>query len=103
MLQALISTTGRLLNDLNRSLFRRPQPPVDELGSSPAPRTYQRLQRVVLTDQVCRTIFEEYAGHRQSTRGDEETGWVLLGLREADEAVVLATLPAGAERSAGVA
>ena len=103
MLQALVSTASRLLGDLNRSLFRRSLPPVEELAPSPIPRTYRRLQRVVLTDQVCRTIFEEYAGHRQGLRGDEETGWVLLGLREADEALVLATLPAGAQRSAGVA
>jgi proteasome lid subunit RPN8/RPN11 len=58
---------------------------------------------VVLTDEVSRTLFEEYAAHRESTRGDEETGWVLLGLREVDEVVVLATLPAGAGRNAGVA
>jgi hypothetical protein len=58
---------------------------------------------VVLTDQVSRTLFAEYAAHRASDRGAEETGWVLLGLREADEAVVLATLPAGAERDAGEA
>ncbi len=103
MLQALVSTASRLLNDLNRSLFRRPLPPVEEFVPSPVPRAYQRLQRLVLTDHVCRTIFEEYAGHRQSTRGEEETGWVLLGLREAEEVLVLATLPAGAERSAGVA
>src|SRR5260370_27218364 len=94
MLQALVSTAGRLLNDLNRSLFRRPPPPVEEPAPSPVPRTYQRLQRLVLTDQVCRTIFEEYAAHRQGARGEEETGWVLLGLREADEVVVLAELPA---------
>lgn len=103
MFQALVSTASRLLNDLNRSLFRRPLPPAEEPVSFPERRTYRRLQRVVLTDQVCRTIFEEYAAHRHSTRGEEETGWVLLGLREADETVVLATLPAGAERSAGVA
>jgi proteasome lid subunit RPN8/RPN11 len=103
MLQALVSTASRLLHDLNRSLFRRPLPPPEEPVSFPERRAYQRLQRVVLTDQVCRTIFEEYADHRHSTRGDEETGWVLLGLREADEVVVLATLPAGAHRSAGIA
>jgi proteasome lid subunit RPN8/RPN11 len=57
----------------------------------------------VLTDGVARTLFEEYSDHRAEARGDEETGWVLLGLREADAAVVLATLPAGAERDAGVA
>jgi hypothetical protein len=56
-----------------------------------------------LTDEVGRTLFEEYADHRQSSRGEEETGWVLLGLREVNEAIVLATLPAGAERNAGVA
>jgi proteasome lid subunit RPN8/RPN11 len=58
---------------------------------------------VVLTDEVSRTLFEEYALHRQSDRGEEETGWVLLGIRETDEATVLATLPAGAERDAGEA
>src|SRR5205085_1967938 len=31
------------------------------------------------------------------------TGWVLVGLREASEAVVLATFPAGTRRDAGVA
>jgi len=61
------------------------------------------LQRVLLTDGVGRTLFEEYASHRSEVRGEEETGWVLLGLREAQEAVVLATLPAGTERDASVA
>jgi hypothetical protein len=58
---------------------------------------------VVLTDEVSRTLFEEYAAHRESTRGEEETGWVLLGVREPEQALVLATLPAGAGRDAGVA
>jgi len=58
---------------------------------------------VVLTDEVSRTLFAEYAAHRKSDRGREEIGWVLLGVREADRAVVLATLPAGAERDAGEA
>jgi proteasome lid subunit RPN8/RPN11 len=64
---------------------------------------YGPLQRVLITDGVGRTLFEEYARHRGEARGDEETGWVLLGLRQADEAVALATLPAGAEREASVA
>ena len=67
------------------------------------PVEYRRLARVLLTDDVSRTLFEEYAAHRASDRGDEETGWVLLGTRDADEATVLATLPAGAERDAGEA
>lgn len=62
---------------------------------------YDPLARVVLTDEVSRTLFGEYAAHRATDRGAEETGWVLLGLRDADTAVVLATLPAGADRDAG--
>jgi len=58
------------------------------------------LERVVLTDGVGRTLFEEYAAHRTEARGEEETGWLLLGLREARQAVVLATLPAGTQREA---
>jgi hypothetical protein len=56
-----------------------------------------------LSDGVSRTLFEEFAAHRRAERGDEETGWVLLGLREQDEAIALATLPAGTLRDAGVA
>jgi proteasome lid subunit RPN8/RPN11 len=58
---------------------------------------------LLLTDGVNRTLFEEYAAHRDSNRGEEETGWMLLGLREGDEAIALATLPAGTRREAGVA
>ena len=58
---------------------------------------------MTLTDEVGRTLFEEYAAHHEGPRGHEETGWILLGLREEHEAVALATLPAGTERSAGVA
>jgi len=61
------------------------------------------LRRFRLTDGVSRTLFEEFARHRQGDSGDEETGWVLLGLRERDEAVALATLPAGTHSDAGVA
>jgi proteasome lid subunit RPN8/RPN11 len=97
MLQALVSTAGQLWSDLNRSLFRSRTP-----ASREAPG-YAPLRRAVLADGVARTLFEEFDAHRGHERGDEETGWMLLGLRHADEAVVLATLPAGADRDAGVA
>ena len=74
----------------------RPAPP-------PAGAPLEPLRRVVLTDEVSRTLFGEYADHRETDRGAEEIGWVLLGLREADRAVVLATLPAGADRDASEA
>jgi proteasome lid subunit RPN8/RPN11 len=55
----------------------------------------------VLTDEVGRRLFDEYAAHRASDRGREETGWMLLGYRVENTATVLATLPAGAQRDAG--
>ncbi len=70
--------------------------------AAPRPTPYLPLDGIRLTDGVGHTLFEEYAGHRAEARGDEETGWVLLGLREATQAVVLATLPAGGQREASV-
>lgn len=55
---------------------------------------------MVLTDGVAQTLFGEYASHRKTDRGAEEYGWLLLGLRQQNEAIVLATLPAGAHREA---
>jgi len=103
MLQALVSTASRWLNNLHRSWFETNEPTVEVAPAPPARQRYQRLNRVLLADEVSRTIFHEFGTHRRTERGDEETGWVLLGVREADEVVVLATLPAGAQRSAGVA
>jgi proteasome lid subunit RPN8/RPN11 len=103
MLQAVVSTATRWLGQFNRAWFgprgaatpvRHPLPlPSVPLGP---------LECLRLTDGVGRTLFEEYAAHRQEARGDEEIGWILLGLRQATDAVVLATLPAGAQRDASV-
>ena len=101
MWQSLKRTADRLLDTVRRSLTqRRPGPKIEV----PAPTvSYGPLRRILLTDGVAHTLFEEYAAHRGEAHGEEETGWVLLGLRLADEAVVLGTLPAGAEADAGVA
>ena len=101
MWQALKRTANRLLDTVNRSLSRRRPAPKVEAPTSRV--SYAPLRRILLTDGVAHTLFEEYAAHRGEAHGDEETGWVLLGLRMADEAVVLGTLPAGAEADAGVA
>jgi proteasome lid subunit RPN8/RPN11 len=99
MLQGLVSSASRLLLELQRSFLGTGSPGRTATGPGP----YTPLRRMLLTDGVGRTLFEGYAQHRASTRGDDETGWVLLGLREATEVVVLATLPAGARSDAGVA
>jgi proteasome lid subunit RPN8/RPN11 len=104
MLRALVSTASQMLGDLHRTLFRSsPASTPRRVLPVPAAAHYAPLQRLVLTDGVGRTLFEQFAGHRQHHNGEAETGWVLLGLREASEAVALATLPAGARADAGVA
>jgi proteasome lid subunit RPN8/RPN11 len=104
MFQALVSTARNLFTDFRQSWFRPKQtPPLPREIVAPVATNYSPLQRVLITDEVGRTLFEEYANHRAAERGDEETGWVLLGRREAREAIVLATLPAGSESDAGVA
>jgi proteasome lid subunit RPN8/RPN11 len=102
MLRGFLTTACRWLQGWSQALSceRMPAP---ELFSPATARNYRRLRRVVLTDEVSRTLFADFAEHRVGPRGEEEVGWVLLGLREEDEVLVLATLPAGADREAGVA
>jgi proteasome lid subunit RPN8/RPN11 len=69
-----------------------------ETPSKPVIAPLEPLRRVLLTDEVSRTLFGEYAAHRQTARGTEEIGWDLIGVRQGDAAVVLATLPAGEAR-----
>ena len=103
MWQVLKRTASRLLDTAKRSLRRTRRLPSPLIGPPPPTVDYAPLRRILLSDGVAHTLFEEYAAHRAEARGDLETGWVLLGLRAGDEAVVLATLPAGAEADAGVA
>ena len=103
MLQGLSKIARRLLRDIQPRLVSSPPlaRPAEEADQPSAP--LERLKRVVVTDGVGRALFEEFAAHHQSERGHEETGWLLLGLRRGAEAVVLATLPAGVQRDAGLA
>jgi proteasome lid subunit RPN8/RPN11 len=104
MFQGLSIIAQRLLRE-----FKPRQAPVQTLNAAEVdernqpPTQFEKLNRLILTDGVGRTLFEDFARHQQSERGHEETGWLLLGLRRETEAIVLATLPAGASRDAGVA
>ncbi len=103
MWQTLVKKAHQFLSQLSRLFPRldrdvpRPRRPL-----SAPPVRFAPLQRVLLADEVGRTLFEEYARHRSQGHGEDETGWLLLGLREASEAVVLATLPAGIEVDASL-
>ena len=66
------------------------------------PKELRLIERVVVTDQVYETLFNDFAAHRDTERGEEEIGWVILGLRHESHVVVLAALPAGAQREASL-
>jgi proteasome lid subunit RPN8/RPN11 len=102
MIRGLLTTASRYLYDWSQVLAGE-RVPAPELFLSEGRRPYRRLERVVLADEVARTLFRDYADHRAGPRGEEEVGWILLGLRNESEAIVCATLPAGADREAGVA
>jgi proteasome lid subunit RPN8/RPN11 len=102
VLQTFLRSTGQITTAINRWFAGEHPARVSLRAEPPLPaRPYQPLRRVAMTDGVGRALFEEYAAHRQSARADEETGWCLLGVRGEAEALVLATLPAGAEYDAG--
>ena len=92
-----------LLREFMRAARRATRPSPARPASPPAaPPDLVPLRCLVLADDVSRLLFAEYEAHRKTDRGAEETGWALLGLRRGDEAVALASLPAGAGRDAAV-
>jgi len=103
MWQALLRTARRLLEESRRVWQQTPlavTSPARTLQESSSLRL-EPLARACLTDGVARTLFAEYAAHRASKRGADETGWVLLGRRDSDTVTVLATLPAGTRADTG--
>jgi hypothetical protein len=102
MLRETVNRIQRWLQRATNEWWPQLPMPAPELFA-PAPTgpiDYRRLQRVKLTDEVNRTLFTGFETHRQGSRGGEEIGWVLLGVRHDDEVLALATLPAGTARSA---
>jgi hypothetical protein len=73
----------------------------DSVASAPSPLlAFPPVDQVVLTDGVGRTLFDGFADHLRGDRHDQETGWLLLGLRQQHQAIVQAALPAGHQRQA---
>ncbi len=87
--------------DLGRRRWVAARPTLAEAKIA-GPKTYCRLERVVLADGVLATLFDDFDRHRETARGEEEFGWALLGIREEREAIALAALPAGAQRHASL-
>jgi hypothetical protein len=102
MLQGLVSSASHLLQELRRTWLAQAGPARPGAADSAPAVSCSPLERILLTDGVGRTLFEEYADHRAAARGNEETGWMLLGLRQAREAIALATLPAGTRADTSV-
>ena len=60
-----------------KSLTRPAPRPTPARRRTRRSRPLRPIERLRLTDEVSHTLFDEYAAHRPSPRGDEETGWVL--------------------------
>jgi proteasome lid subunit RPN8/RPN11 len=103
MLHTIRQSADRLFSELSRSLLAARNGKAQARTKTAEPVRYEPLRHVTLTDQVARTLFDEYAAHRAGPSGSQETGWILLGIRERHEAIVLATLPAGTQGDASVA
>ena len=99
MVRKLVNRLFDWLQATTAPWWRERLPAPELLGPAPV-GNYRRLERVVVAEEVNQTLFDEYAEHRRGDRGSEEIGWVLMGLRQEDEVLVLATLPAGTARSA---
>lgn len=99
-LTAIFDRIRPLFEDLRRRLVARRPTPIE--SPTTGPRVYRRLERVILTSGVVETLFADFARHRETARGEEEFGWALLGVRDEKEAMVLAALPAGAQRHASL-
>lgn len=63
---------------------------------------FAKARSFAVAEGVIRTLFDEFAAHRQTDRGNEEIGWLLLGKRTDTGIMILGTLPAGTHRDASV-
>jgi proteasome lid subunit RPN8/RPN11 len=99
-IRALLDKLGRALGGNETASVLSPE----LSGASAATSTnYRPLQRLRLTEAVSQMLFDEYEAHQRGARSRDETGWILLGIRGEDEALALATIPAGIESEAGEA
>jgi proteasome lid subunit RPN8/RPN11 len=55
---------------------------------------------MLISSGVGQTLVQGYRNHLNQERGDEETGWLLMGYREKKHAVVVAAVPSGEFREA---
>jgi proteasome lid subunit RPN8/RPN11 len=97
MLRGWLTKLPVYFKRLRHSLPRRSVTPIP---AAPLALASRRLDRIVMAEGVLRTLFSDYAEHRDSPRGNEEIGWFLLGYWEDGHVVAKAALPAGAERDA---
>jgi len=64
------------------------------------PRDLVPIKYMLISSGVGQTLVQGYRNHLNQERGDEETGWLLMGYREKKHAVVVAAVPSGEFREA---
>lgn len=63
-------------------------------------KEYSPIRFVRIASGVGQTLVNGYMEHLAGDRKNEEIGWLLLGFREKDKAIILAAIPSGESRDA---
>lgn len=92
----LLNKISGLLKEFNQLIYGSK---ATELLSN-QPRDLLPIKYMLITSGVGQTLVEGYRNHLNQERGDEETGWLLMGYREKKRAVVVAAVPSGEFREA---
>ena len=87
----LLNKISGLLKEFNHLIYGAK---AAELLSTP-PRDLLPIKYMLISSGVGHTLVEGYKNHLNQERGDEETGWLLMGYREKKHAVVVAAVPSG--------
>jgi len=92
----LLNKISGLLKEFNQLIYGSK---ATELLSN-QPRDLSPIKYMLISSGVGQTLVQGYRNHLNQERGDEETGWLLMGYREKKRAVVVAAVPSGEFREA---
>lgn len=92
----LLNKISGLLKEFNQLIYGAK---ASESLSVPQ-RDLSPITHVLISSGVGNTLVQGYRNHLDQDRGDEETGWLLMGYREKKRAIIMAAVPSGEFREA---
>ncbi len=92
----LFGKLNHLLKELNQLVYGKKASDI----LSVEPKELLPVRYVSICSGVGQTIVDGYRNHLNQDRGEEETGWLLMGYRKKKHAIISAAVPAGEFREA---